>query len=109
MDSNIRAPFYILYAGIALLVVIFMISSFAKPQGLTAWVPLLLIWVAAFAVFIAGYALFTFSNQKKQRDPNYVTAPRRTVRSRLVYLIIGFILTSAIAWPLADELSRVWG
>ncbi len=109
MDSNIRAPFYILYAGLALLVVIFMISSLAKPQGLSAWVPLLLIWLSAFAVFITGYALFTSLNLKKQRDPNYVTPANLTVRYRLIYLIIGFILNCAIAWPLADELSRVWG
>jgi uncharacterized protein YacL len=108
-DTNIKAPFWILNLALGLLAVVLLISNIAKPQGLSAWIALAAIWLAAFSIFIAGYAVFTTLNQKKQLDPNYVTAPHRAVRSRLVYLIVGFIFTSAIAWPLADELSRIWG
>ena len=108
-DTNIRAPFWILYISLTILSSVFLYSIFAAPEGLTAWISLALIWLAAFVVFIAGYAIFTSLNQKLERNPNYTTAPSRAVRWRLFYLIFGFILTSLIAWPLAVEISRIWG
>jgi hypothetical protein len=108
-DTNIRAPFWILYISLAILSSVFLYSIFAAPEGLTAWISLALIWLAAFVVFIAGYAIFTSLNQKLERNPNYITVPSRAVRWRLFYLIFGFILTSLIAWPLAVEISRIWG
>jgi len=108
-DTKIKAPFWILYIALAILSSVFLYSIFAAPEGLTAWISLALIWLAAFVVFIAGYAIFTSLNQKLERNPNYTTVPSRAVRWRLFYLILGFILTSLIAWPLAVEISRIWG
>lgn len=108
-NTDIKAPFWILYISLSVLSSIFLYSIFAAPEGLTAWLSLTFIWLVAFIVFIAGYAVFTSLNQKLERNPNYTTVPARAVRWRLVYLIFGFALTSLIAWPLAVEISRVWG
>jgi hypothetical protein len=92
-------------AGMAVLVLLDLVIT---PSGLSAWVMDLVIWAITFALFIGGYWAFTSKNQALQRDPNYITEVSQPVKFRMAYLAVGFVLNIIAAWPLADELSRVW-
>lgn len=107
-NEFVRAPYSILFASNTILVILVALHLFVAPTGLNAWVIDLVFWLLAFAVFIAGYWLFTSRNQTLQRSPSYITDPVQPVKYRMVYLAAGFVLNCVTAWPLADELSRVW-
>lgn len=107
-DGFVRAPYLILHLATVLLVILVGVHLVLAPTGLMAWVVDLVFWLLAFATFILGYWFFTTRNQTLQRDPGYITDPAQPVKFRMVYLIVGFVLNCITAWPLADELSRVW-
>jgi hypothetical protein len=102
-----KAPFFILWIFLGLMVALAAASVFLKPTGLDSALWLGLEWASVVIILLIGYYVFSVTTQGRKISPDYSTAPARETRARLIYLTSGFLLATVVAIPLAYELSRI--